>query len=99
MEPFLEPPIAEPPMELPPDPKKLRRMKKKLDELNRQIRHSKKKNNRLIHKQNLLRKAIEDLHLWGGPQGLKPGTKPEPVTEPDWTFMEREKAFNGAYRS
>ena len=58
MEPFLEPPIVEPPMELPllagcsvpPDPKKLKRMKKKLHELNRKIRHSKKKNNGLIHK-------------------------------------------------
>ena len=48
MEPFLEPPIAEPPMELLPDPKNLKRMKKKLDELNRKIRRSKKKNNGLI---------------------------------------------------
>ena len=55
---FMEPPIVEPPTELPPgakhpasgDPKKLKRMKKKLDELNGKIRHSKKKNNGLIHK-------------------------------------------------
>ena len=49
MEPFLEPPIVEPPTELPPDPKNLKQMKK-LDELNRKIRHSKKRHNRLIHK-------------------------------------------------
>ena len=90
MEPFSEPPIVEPPMELPPDPKKLKRMKKKLDELNRKIRHSRKRHDGLIHKQNSLRKEIE---------GLKRGTKTEPVTEPDWTFTEREQAFNGAYRN
>ena len=83
----MEPTIVEPPMELPPGPKKLKRMKKKLDELNRKIRHSKKRHNGLIHKQNLLRKAIED---------LKCGTKPEP--KPDWAFTEHEQAFNGAYR-
>ena len=48
VEPFLEPPIEE----LPPgrDPKKLKRMKKKLDELNRKIRHSRKKHDGMIHK-------------------------------------------------
>ena len=30
---------------MPPDPKKLKRMKKKLDELNREIRHLRKKHN------------------------------------------------------
>ena len=40
----------------------------------------------MIHKRNALRKAIE---------GLKHGTKPEP----DWTFKEREQAFNRDYRS
>ena len=30
---------------------------------------------------------------------LKRGTKPEPLPEPDWTFTEREQAFEGAYRS
>ena len=70
VEPFLEPPIVEPPIEQPsPDPKKLKRMKKKLDELNRKIRHSRKKHDGMIHKRNSLRKAIE---------GLKDGTKPEP---------------------
>ena len=37
----------------PPDPKKLKHMKKKLDELKRKIRHSRKKHNGLIHKQTL----------------------------------------------
>ena len=65
-------------------------MKKRLDELNRKIRHSRKKHNGMIHKRNALRKAIE---------GLKHGTKPEPMPEPEWTFKDREQAFNGAYRS
>ena len=38
----------------------------------------------------MLRKAIE---------ALKCGTKPEPMPEPEWNFMEREQALNGAYRS
>ena len=50
VEPFSEPPIVEPPVEQPPDPKKLKRMKKKLDELNRKIRHSRKRHDGLIHK-------------------------------------------------
>ena len=54
-------------------------MKKKLDELNRKIRHSRKKHDGLIHKRNSLRKVIE---------GLKRDTKPEPVPEPDWTFKD-----------
>ena len=65
-------------------------MKKKLDYLNRKIRHSRKKHNGMIHKRNSLRKAIE---------GLKHGTKPEPMPEAEWNFKERGKAFNGAYRS
>ena len=57
---FLEPPISELPPLVPPEPKKLKRMKKKLDELNSKIRHvRKKKHDGLIHKWNLLRKAIE----------------------------------------
>ena len=44
-----EPPIEQ--EESPPNnPMKLKRMKKKLGELNRKIRHSKKKNDGLIHK-------------------------------------------------
>ena len=74
----------------PLDPKKLKRMKKKLDELNWKIRHSRKKHDGMIHKRNFLRKAIEV---------LKCSTKPEPVPELEWNFKEREQAFRGAYRS
>ena len=78
-------------MELPPGTKKLKRMKKRLDELHRKIKHArKKKHDGLIHKGNSLRRAIDE---------LKPGTKPEPVPKPEWTFMEHERAFGGAYRS
>ena len=65
-------------------------MKKKLDELNRKIRYSRKKHNGMIQKQDSLRKVIE---------ALKCGTKPEPVQEPDWNFTECEQAFRGAYKS
>ena len=63
-------------------------MKKKLDELNRKIRHSRKKHDGLIHKRISLRNVIES---------LKRDTKPEPVPEPEWNF--KEKAFDGDYRS
>ena len=65
-------------------------MKEKLDELNRKIRHSRKKHDGMIHKRNALKKAIEE---------IKHGTKPEPVVEPEWNFKECEQAFGGAYRS
>ena len=61
-------------------------MKKKLDELNRKIRHSRKKHDRMIHKRNALRKVIED---------LKSGTKPEPMPEPEWNFKECERPLEG----
>ena len=71
------------------DLKKLKRMKKKLGDLNRKIRRSKKKHNCLIHKRNSLRKAIED---------IKTGIKlTPPVREPEWNF--RKRAFDGDYRS
>ena len=85
-----EPPIGKQRINEKVDPKKLKRMKKKLDELNRKIRHSRKKHDGLIHKRNSLRKAIEV---------LKSGTKPEPVPEPEWNFTEHEQAFGRAYRS
>ena len=61
-------------------------MKNKLGKLNRKIRHSKKKNNELISKQNSIKKKIEELK---GPR------------EPEESFnpMEREQAFGRAYRS
>ena len=65
-------------------------MKKKLDKLNRKIWHSRKKHDGMVHKRNALRKAIEE---------IKRGTKPPPMTEPEWNFTEREQAFGGAYRS
>ena len=71
--------------------KKLKRMKKRLNELNRKIRHSKKKNDWLIHKRNPLRKAIDS---------AKHGTEPKhSIPEPKFIFKEREQAFGGAYRS
>ena len=58
--------LIEPPVEQPnPDPKELKQMKKKLDDLNRKIRHSKKKNDGLIHKRNSPRRAIEEFRLRG----------------------------------
>ena len=65
-------------------------MKKKLDELSRKIRHSRKKHDGMIHKRNSLRKAIET---------LKHGTKPEPLPEPEFIFKELGQAFRRAYRS
>ena len=57
---FIESPMEQ--KESPPtNPKKLKCMKKKLGELNRKIRHSRKKHDGLIHKQNSLKKAIEGL--------------------------------------
>ena len=64
-------------------------MKKKLGELNRKIRHSKKKNDGLIHERNSLRRAIEE---------LKWGTRQAPI-ESRQGFIECDQAFGGAYRS
>ena len=69
-----------------------------MDELNRKIRHSKKRHNGLIHKRNSLRKVIKDLKLGTEPEVLGPHMV-EPMPEPDWTFKECEQAFGGAYRS
>ena len=57
-------------------------MKKKLDELSRKIRHSRKKHDGMIHKRNSLRKAIET---------LKHGTKPEPLPEPEFILRNLGK--------
>ena len=89
VEPFLQPPIAEPPTELPPDPKKLKHMKKKLDELNSKMRHS-RKHDGLIHKRNSLRKVIG---------GFKQGNAKQPAIEPEQGFVELERAFCLTYRS
>ena len=60
-------------------------MKKKLGKLNKKIRHSKRKHNNLISKQNPIKKKIEELK---GPQ------------EPEKSFnpIECEQAFGRAYR-
>ena len=106
-EPFLEPPVEQTPpgpatserdASTSGDPKKLKRMKKKLDELNRKIRHSRKKHDGMIHKRNSLIKVIETLKL---------GTKAEPLPplsgaqapEPEFIFKELEQVFGRAYRS
>ena len=101
----MEPPMEQkesPPLlagcSTPLDPKKLKRMKKKLDELNRKIRHSRKKHDGMIHKRNALRKAIEVLKHGTKPEVLGPRTV-EPVPEPKWNLKECEQAFGGAYRS
>ena len=62
-------------------------MKKKLDELNRKIRHSRKKPDGMIHKRNVLRKAIEDL------KGPIMGAASEDSEEPQWDFRELNRAF------
>ena len=67
-------------------------MKKKLGELNRKIRHSRKKHDGMVHKRNASRKAIEDLKNDSKPQTQQ-------VPEPKFIFKEREQAFGGAYRS
>ena len=44
----------------------------------------------MIHKQNLIKKAIEE---------LKRGNAKQPTLEPAQVFIERERAFGRAYRS
>ena len=85
----IEPPIEKQSINEKVDPKKLKRMKKKLDELNRKIRNSRKKHNGMIHKRNALRKAIEEIKRDTKPEVLGPRTA-EPMAEPEWNFKERE---------
>ena len=69
-------------------------MKKKLDKLNRKIRHSRKKHDGMVHNRNTLRKAIAGLKgidikattsvEWGPSRA---STKP--TIEPEWNFKER----------
>ena len=62
-------------------------MKKKLGKLNKKIRHSKRKHNNLISKQNSIKKKIEEL------------TEPREPNKPEESFnpIEIEQAFN-SYR-
>ena len=67
-------------------------MKKDLAELNRKIRHSRKKHDNVIRRRNNLRKATDEMVR------SKPG--PEPTDEykiPE--FKEIVKAFSRAFRS
>ena len=83
---------------LPTDPKELKCRKKKLGELNRKIRHSRKKHDGMIHKRNSLKRAIEDIKLGNTKQ---PNIEPEQsfVQARSTRFTESEQAFGGAYRS
>ena len=67
-------------------------MKKKLGKLNKKIRHSKKKHNNLISKQNSIKKKIEE---------LKGSSERNEVFTPEESFspMELKQAFHRAYRS
>ena len=81
----------EPHMEQEPTPTyNPKKLKKKLDELNRKISHSEKKHDGLIHKQNSIKKVIEE---------LKRGNAKQPTLEPAQVFIEYERAFGRAYRS
>ena len=77
---FIEPPMEQKESPL-TNPKQLKRMKKKLDELKTKIRHSRKKHDGLIHKRNSLRKAIEELK-WGNAK--------QPTIETAQGFVECE---------
>ena len=81
--------FIEPPMEQSPSNQKhIKRMKKKLGKLNKKIRHSKRKNNNSISKQNSIKKKIKEL------KGSQEMHEPEESFNP----VECEQAFNRAYR-
>ena len=75
---FIEPPMKQEPTPT-SNPKQIKRMKKKLGKLNKKIRHSKKKHNNLISKQNSIKK-IKQLE----------GPRPEELKGP----QEPEESFN-----
>ena len=84
---FIEPPVEQ--KELPPaNLKQFKRMEKKLDKLNKKIRHSEKDHNNLISKRNSIKKKIKELK---GPH--------EPEPEESFNPIEFEQAFSRAYRS
>ena len=80
-------------MEEPPkvkyDPKKLKRIKQDLAELNKKIRRrSKKKHDHVIRRKNNLKKAIDAM------VGSKPIPQPKPTPPPRQPeFRELEQAF------
>ena len=65
-------------------------MKKKLDELNRKIRHSRKKCDGMIHKRNTVRKATEDIKSL---TATKPTT--EVQAEPEWSMRGPSEGLTG----
>ena len=72
------------------DPKKLKRMKRDLAELNKKIRQSRKKQNNLIHKRNNLKKVIDEMIA----------AKPHKQLEVHkFKFKELAEAFGRTYRS
>ena len=73
--------LIEPPVEQPPsNPKQIKRIKKKLGKLNKKTRHSKRKHNNLISKQNSIKKKIEELK---GPR------EPEVLHEPEESLIPK----------
>ena len=61
------------------DPKKLKRMKRDLAELNKKIRRSKNKHNNMIRRRNNLKKAIDEMVRSKSPE--KHDTKKEQFKE------------------
>ena len=73
--------------EVPPlNAKQIKCMKKKLDDLNKKFRHSKRKNNKLISQRNSIQKKIE---------GVKGSREPEE----SFNSVELQQPFQRAYRS
>ena len=90
---FIEPPVEHPEVSPPPNAKQIKRMKKKLGKLNKEIRHSNRKRNNLVSKRNSIRKKIEELK---GPR------EPEswiPALKLGLQAIELQQAFNRVYRS
>ena len=73
------------------DLKKLKQVKKKLDELNKKIRHSRNKMDGMIHKRNSLRRTIEEI------KRSERSARPPPP--PTVVLRKLENAFGRAYRS
>ena len=74
-------------MSPPSSVKKIKCMKTKLSTLNKKIRHSKRKHNNLVSKPNSITNKIEKLK------------RPREQKEKEFSLVELEQAFGGAYRS
>ena len=89
---FIEPPVEQKEVPPPPNAKQIKRITKKQDKLNKKIRHSKRKHNDLISKQNSIRKKVKKLK--------GPCEQHEVFTREEFfSPVELEQAFNRAYRS